>query len=69
MKKSYEALMNRTGVSGDLSQVDKQVLRVMNEDKDISAEVVGSSSRKEVQITGNTKAQHTQNHYNNFWLF
>ena len=60
MKKRYDALLNRTGVSGDLSDVDKQVLRVMNEDKDISAEVVGSSSQKKVQITGNTYGHHTQ---------
>ena len=52
MKNRYIALINRTGVSGDLSQLDKEVLRTMNKDKDISAEVVGSSSNA-VKVTGN----------------
>ena len=51
MRKRYKSLLNRTGVSGEMSKVNKETLHVMNEDKDICAEVVGSSSEG-VYVTG-----------------
>ena len=55
MRKKFESLVNRTGASGDSSDVNKQVLRVMTEDKDITAQFVGSSGGAKLKVTGTDK--------------
>ena len=54
MKGRYDKLTTQTGRSGELSELDKLILRVMRKDKDIVGDTVGSSSSNEgVDVRGN----------------
>ena len=53
MKKRFDKLTQTTGASGEMSELDKLVLRVMKKDKDIVGDTVGSSSSNEgVDVRG-----------------
>ena len=41
MKKRYFKLVNRTGAAGHYTDLDMHVLRVMKNDKDVMAEMLG----------------------------
>ena len=51
MKARYAALVNKTGASGTLSEMDQEIKRVMADDKDAVGDTVGSSSEG-IQIRG-----------------
>ena len=53
MKERFDKLMARTGASGDDSELDKTILRVMRFDKDVYGDTLGtSSSNKGPQVKG-----------------
>ena len=54
MKHKFDKLVNRTGASGELTQLEQLILRVMKRDKEIVGDTVGSSSSNQgVQVKGN----------------
>ena len=54
MKCKFDKLVNRTGASGELTQLEQLILRVMKRDKEIVGNTVGSSSSNQgVQVKGN----------------
>ena len=53
MRRRFLRLKNRTGASGDLSEVDKLVLKVMRKEKDLCGDTVGSSAlQNPIQVLG-----------------
>ena len=53
MEKRFLQLVHRTGASGDLTEIDTLILKVMKSDKQISGDTVASSSKPEIEIRGN----------------
>ena len=52
MEKRYLQLVHRTGAAGELTEIDRLVLKVMKSDKQISGDIVASSSKPELEIRG-----------------
>ena len=51
MKDKYDKLVSRTGAEGGLSMLDKEIVRVMGNDKDTTGDTVGSSTTG-IQVLG-----------------
>ena len=52
MEKRYLQLIHRTGAAGEISEIDTLILKVMKGDKQISGDIVASSSKPELEIRG-----------------
>ena len=55
MKICFNRLTNQMGRSGDMTETDKMIMRIMRKDKDIVGDTVGSSSRG-IEVRGTNAA-------------